>query len=464
MTKVKAGQPNLLEGKLFPKIVAFILPLMLTNLLQTLYNAADMIVVGLSNVEGALGAIGTTGAMINLIVNVFMGFSVGANVVVARNIGAGERGETQRSVHTALVTAVVFGFLGCAIGQAVCRPMLILLGDEGHILELAELYSRIYFAGAPFLAVTNVSIGIFRAKGNTKTPLAVLSLSGVLNVLLNLFFVLVCGMSVDGVALATVIANGASAVFLVWKLCRDPGWCWVQLRKLRFHARAFREILYVGIPAALQGALFSLSNMIIQSSIVRVNNRMFPGGSAVIDGNTAASNLESFTYTATNSVYQAAVTFTSQHFGAGKFRRIGRVRLNCYAITSAIAVILGWTILLFQPFFVGLYVRDPAALEIAEIRNWIMLTVYPLLGLMEVGSGILRGMGKSVTSTVISLLGACVFRILWISFVFERVQTLQCIYWSYPLSWGLTALVFFIVGEIIWRKLVKKEQGTALQQ
>lgn len=462
MATAKTQQPNLLEGRLLPKIISFVLPLMLTNLLQMLYNAADLIIVGLSGVDGALGAIGTTGAMINLIINVFIGFSVGANVVVARSIGAGERGETQRAVHTSLCVAVVFGFVGCAIGQAVCRPILILMGDEGHILRLAELYSRIYFAGAPFLSVTNFCIAILRAKGDTKTPLIILTISGLLNVLLNLFFVLVCGMSVEGVALATVIANAVSAVFLVIKLCRDTGWCRVQLRKLMIHWRAFRDIIYVGIPAAIQGALFSLSNMLIQSSIVRINNQMYPGGSAVIDGNAAASNLEGFAYTLCNSVYQAAVTFTSQHFGAGKYKRIGKVMVNCYALTVVVAFIVGGIILIFQPFLVGLYVRDAAALEVAAIRNSIMITTYFLLACMEIGSGMLRGMGKSVTSTVISLLGACAFRVVWITTIFEAIPTLECIYWSYPVSWGLTALTSFLVGQIIWRKLLKKEKTPAV--
>lgn len=458
MATVKTQQPNLLEGRLFPKILKFALPLILTNLLQTLYNAADMIVVGMSDVPGALGSIGTTAAMINLILNICIGFSVGANVVVARCIGAGERGDTQRAVHTSLCVSAIFGLLACVVGQIVCRPVLILLGDEGNILELATLYSRIYFAGAPFLSITNFCIAIFRAKGDTKTPLFVLSLSGVVNVFLNLFFVLVCHMSVDGVSLATSISNLLSAAILLLKLSRDTGWCRFSLRKLRMDLRAFREILCVGIPAAIQGALFSISNMLIQSSIISINNRMYPGGSAVIDGNAAAGNLEGFAYTATNAIYQAAVTFTSQHYGAGKYKRIGAVMRNCYLITFMVAIMAGGIILGFQDFLVGLYVDDPAAVEVAGVRNSIMFTTYFLLAFMEVGSGYLRGMGKSLTSTIISLLGACVFRVLWISFVFPMFSTLQSVYISYPISWGLTALTSFIISQIVWRKHLQKEK------
>lgn len=460
MATIKS-QANLLDGNLFLKMIQFVLPLMLTNLLQMLYNAADMIVVGLSGVSGALGAIGTTGAMINLILNIFMGFSVGANVVVARSIGAGERGETQRAVHTSLCVAVLSGLVGCTIGQLICRPTLIQLGDEGHILELATLYSRIYFAGAPFLAVTNFCIAIFRAKGDTKTPLFVLAFSGAVNVLLNLFFVLVCDMSVDGVSLATVLANVLSSVILVTKLMKDTGWCRLQLRKLKIHGKNLKDIIYVGIPAAIQGALFSISNMLIQSSIVRINNQMYPGGSAVIDGNAAAANLEGFAYTLSNAVATASVTFTSQHYGAGKIRRIAKVRWNSYLISLMVAILSVGTILIFQRPLIRLYVRDEAAIHAATIRNWIMLVPYFTLGFMETGSFILRGMGRSLSSTCITLLGACVFRVIWILTVFEANPTLECIYLSYPISWSLTAATQFVVGQIVWKKELRKKEQPA---
>lgn len=450
-------QVNLLEGNLFRQMLIFAFPLILTNLLQTLYNAADMMIVGLSKVPGALGSIGTTGPMINLILNLFIGFSVGANVVVARWIGAGEQEETEKSVHTSLMVSIIFGLAGCLLGQLVCRPMLILLGDEGHILELAETYSRIYFAGAPFLSITNFCIAIFRAKGDTKTPLYVLSLSGILNVGLNLFFVLACNMSVDGVALATSISNVVSAVVLLVKLAKDDDWCRFCIRKLRLHKKAFMDILYVGIPAGIQGALFSISNMLIQSSVISINNRMYPGGSAVIDGNAATLNLENFAYTATNAVYQASVTFTSQHYGAGKIKRIGKVIVNSYLITFLLSVIVSAVLVLGKDFFIGLYVDEPAAVDIAVRRARIMLTTYFILAFMEIGSGILRGMGRSVTSTIISLLGACVFRVFWILVIFPMYPTLECVWLSYPISWVLTTAVNFTCSQIVWRKELKKQ-------
>lgn len=457
MAGTKAQQLNLLEGPLFVKIIRFVLPLILTNLLQTFYNAADMIVVGLSDVPGALGAIGTTGAMINLILVLFTGLSVGANVVVARCIGAGDREKTEKAVHTALVVSVIFGFAGCALGQAVCRPVLILLGDEGHILELACLYSRIYFAGAPLLSVTNFCIAILRAKGDTKTPLVVLTISGLTNVVLNLFFVLVCDMSVDGVSLATVIANGLSAVVLVAKLLKADDWCRVYFRKLKLDRSSFLEIVRVGVPAGLSSVMFSISNMIIQSSIIGINNRMYPGESAVIDGNAAASNLEGFAYMATNSVYQASVTFTSQHYGAGKYKRIGKVIVNCYLSTFLVGAFFCGLIFLFQKPLLGLYVSDPRALEVAFTRNKVVLSTYCLLALMEVGTGIIRGLGKNFLSTVINLVGICVFRVVWVSCVFPLYPTLECVYISYPITWVLTTVVEFFIILHVWRKLLKRE-------
>jgi len=461
MATVKTQNTNLLEGPLFSKIVRFVLPLICTNLLQMVYNAADMIVVGMSPVEGALGAIGTTGAMISLVLNVFIGFSVGANVVVARWIGAGEEENTRRAVHTAMCTAVIAGVFGCVLGQIICRPILVMLGDEGHILELAVLYSRIYFAGAPFMSVTNFCIAILRAKGDTKTPLYVLSVSGFCNVVLNLFFVLCCNMSVDGVSLATALSNLLSTVILVIKLSREESWCRFEFRRFRIHVRSLLDILYVGIPAAVQSALFSISNMTIQSAIIGINNTMYPGGSAVIDGNAASGNLEGFCYTATNSVHQAAVTFTSQHYGAGKLKRISSVMKNCYLISCIVAIFCSGSILLFQKPLLSLYVDAPGAFEAGFIRNGIMLSTYFLLALMEIGTGLLRGLGKSVTSTVISLFGACVFRLVWIKFVFPSFNSLQSIYISYPISWALTAVVGFGFFIHYWKKAIRKQEAAA---
>lgn len=455
MTFTRRTDLNLLEGPLLPKILKFIFPLILTNLLQTLYQAADMIVVQLSGVPGAIGAIGTCGAMLNFLINVFIGFAVGANVVVAREIGKGNRGNTQRAVHTALAVSVLFGLAGLTLGLCFCRPILILLGDEGEVLRLATLYATIYCIGAPAMSLTNYAAAILRAKGDTKTPLMVLSFSGLANVLMNLFFVLVMGMSVDGVAIATVLSNVISGVWMVACLARDPGWCRFQFRKLRVSKREFFDIIRIGVPAGIQGSLFSLSNMIIQSSVVSLNNAQFPGGSAIIDGNAAGTSLEHFVYVASNSVYQAAITFVSQHLGAGKFRRMRTVIWECYVVGAAIATIGGLLLSVFGRNLLLLYIQDEASIEIGMIRLLICMPPYCLLSAMEIGSGVLRGLGHSVTSTVISLFGACFLRILWIYFVFPLDPTYQMVMYSYPITWGATALLQYLFGLRVRHRLPK---------
>lgn len=447
----------MLEGPLLGKVFLFALPLMATNLLQMLYNAADMIIAGMSGVEGAIGSIGTCGAMINFILNIFSGFAIGTNVVIARNIGRGDREATSRSVHTSLVMAALFGAICAVVGLFVSRPILRLLGDEGHVLELATLYTRIYFCGAPFLAVSNYLIAIFRAKGDTRTPLYILTSTGLLNVGMNLFFVLVMKMSVDGVAYATVIANAANVLILGIVLMRDAGWCRLEFKKLRISREAMKEIIRDGLPAGVQGMLFSLSNMLIQSTIIGINNATCPGGSAVIDGNAAATNLEGFAYVATNAVYQASVTFTSQHHGARKYRRIGTVMRCCYFVTALVAIVCAAILLIFRRPLLGLYIQNGSelSLETAYTRFYINIAPYFTLAFMEVGSGVLRGLGKSTLSTVISLLGSCVFRLLWIYLIFPLCPTLWMVYLSYPISWSLTAITHFTVSMVVRRRCMR---------
>ena len=449
---------DLLHGPLVGKVFAFVLPLMVTNLLQTFYSAADMIVVAMSDVEGAIGAISTTSAMINLILNVFVGFAVGSSVVVARYIGERNEEKTRLAVHTALMTGLVSGVFCMVVGLFISRPILELLGDEGRILDLATLYTQVYFLGIPFLALTNFLISILRAKGDTKTPLYVLSATGILNVGLNLFFVLVCKMSVDGVAIATSISNFASAVILLIILGRDKGWCKFEFKRLKFDGLTLKDIIYNGLPAGIQGALFSLSNMVIQSSIITVNNSLCPGGSAIIDGNGAGASLESFAYTATNSVCQASITFTSQHYGAKKYKRIGKVMASCYFVTFVIAECVSLFLVFFRIPLIHCYVTDALAVKAAETRLYIMMIPYCTLAFMEVGSGTLRGLNKSMLSTIISLVGSLVLRLVWIAVVFSSHQTLEVIYLSYPLSWTITAICHLIMSLKVRHGYIKEAQ------
>lgn len=462
--------PDLTQGAVFGKLLLFCLPLMFTNLLQVLYNAADMMVVSLSNEPNAVGAVGTTGAFVNLVVNLFIGFATGANVVVARCIGARDKEGISKATHTAVVMSVIFGVLGGVVGFWAAEPMLALMGAEESLLELATIYTRIYFIGLPFISVTNYLIAIFRAKGDTKTPLYVLSFSGLVNVVFNFIFVVACGMSVEGVALATVISNLVSAVWLLWLLMKDEGDCRLSLRALCLEKKAFRDILYVGLPAGIQGSLFSISNILMQSSVIQINNTLCPPGSAydaVLTGHSAANNLEAFAYTVQNAVYQGAITFTSQNVGAGKPRRVYRIMLCCYLLGMAVAMAVAVPVFCAREALLALYgVRDAAqgtlehiAFHTAELRMLYMQLPYFALSLMEMGGGILRGLGKSVTSAVISLIGACGLRIVWLATVFRAYPSLETVYISYPITWLITGLTSFVCALVILRKMVRSRKG-----
>ena len=458
---------SFIEGKIFPKLLLFVLPIIATNLLQTLYNAADMMVVSLSNEQNAVGAIGTTSSFIHLVVNIFIGFSVGANVVVARHIGAGDLERTQKDVHTSLIMAFLFGVFGAAVGFVIARPVLTAMGNTGRLLELAVTYTYIYFAGVPFLSLTNYLIAIFRAKGDSKTPLVVLSLAGILNVALNLFFVVVVKFSVEGVALATAISNFASFLVLLIKLCRDKDDTAFSFKKLKIDKKAFVGIVRVGLPAGIQGALFSLSNILIQSSIVTVNNSVCPPDSAfepIVNGSAASANIEGFVYTSMNAVYQGSITVTSQNVGAKKLERVKPILYNCYLLTTLIGVIMGGLVLLLKEPLLSLYgvkmgaegSLEALAMQAATTRILYIVVPYFLCGLMEVGSGVLRGLERSLLSTVISLVGSCLLRIVWLWTVFPLFPTLKTIFICYPITWALTALTAFAAIMFLINRMLKR--------
>ena len=461
------SKTNFTEGPVFFKILLFILPIVVTNLLQAFYNAADMMIVSMSHEENAVGAIGTTGAFINLIVNIFIGFSVGANVVVAREIGARNHERIQKAVHTSLTMAVIFGILGMFIGLLATKPVMELMGNTGSLLTLAIRYTYIYFLGVPFLAMTNYLIAIFRAKGDSRTPLVVLMAAGILNVGLNLVFVLVLGMSVEGVAIATAVSNLASAVVLLMKLHKDDDDTRFSWKFLGMDRQAFWDITVNGLPAGIQGALFSLSNMSIQSSVVQVNNSLCPNTSyaPVVDGNAAAANLEGFIYVAMNAVYQGAITFTSQNIGANKPRRVYQILYSSLGIVVTVGMLASGAVYLLRQPLLGLYGVELGqegslqrlAFETAQTRFRYICLTYFLCGMMDVSNGTLRGLGKSFTSMVISLVGACLLRLMWLWLLFPLNPTLDMIYVSYPISWVLTFGVALAVILLSMRKLLRSQ-------
>ena len=438
-------------------ILRFALPLIATNVLQLAFNAADMIVVGkFSGSDTALAAVGATGALINLIVNLFIGLATGVNVLIANYRGAGRTEDAQDTVHTAMVTAAVGGFALIFIGFFLSRPLLSLMGTPVNVIDQSTLYMRIYFMGMPFFLVYNYGAAILRGVGDTKRPLFYLSLSGVLNVLLNLFFVMILGMDVAGVALATISSQALSAILIVRCLLKTDGICNLDPKKLKIHKHKLIRMLQIGLPAGFQGSLFSISNVLIQSSVNSF-------GSIVMSGNTAAGNIEGFIYTSMNSVAQAALSFTGQNYGAQKYKRIDQVLGTCMLLAGFSGALLGNLAYLFGEPLLSLYTNNSLEVVYGMNRMQIIATTYFLCGFMDTLSCTMRGLGMSVLPTIISLTGACLFRILWIYTVFAAHHTQFTLYISYPISWFLTSAAY-VVCYFIVRKKKFAQPAPALSQ
>lgn len=459
---------DMTTGPLFRKLLLFILPLMATNLLQMLYNAADIMIVGLSSEPDAVGAVGSGSPFQSLVVNLFIGFSLGTDVVVARSVGAGDQEKTSRAVHTSICMSVIFGVLGGILGLFLTKPVLAAMGNTGKLLELSAVYSYVYFICLPLMSLSNFLSAILRAKGDASTPMFVLAGTGLLNVGLNLFFVLVAGLSVEGVAIATGIANGAAAVIMWIILSKETDGCRISFRKLRLYKAEFKEVCRIGFPAGVQNAMFSISNMLIQSSILQVNNALTPAGSTyapVVKGNAAAQSIESFIFTALNAVTLSGSTFTSQNMGVRDYRRIKRVLWTITGIVSVLSVVTTVLMALLRDPLLALYdvqnapdVLSQLAYDTAMKRILFKWTSFTLFALMNTAAGVLRGMGMSMTTAVISLIGTCAFRVAWIYTAFQIWPTLEVIYLSYGISWLLTGGAFFIMALVLLQKKIRNDR------
>ena len=446
----------MLEGPIVPRIFELAVPLMLSNLLQVFYSAADMIVVKHSGVMGAVGAIGTTNTVVNLLTNLFIGFSVGANVVIARHLGAKEYDRVPAAVHSALLVGLLFGLVGGLFGFLIAPTAMVLMGDEGSILELAVKYCRIRFLATPMMAITNFAIATFRAKGNSTTPLGVLSISGALNVGLNLLFVIGFGRDVDGVAWATVLSEIFSAALLLAILSKEDGPCRFSPKLLKMNWRIAGEVLRIGLPAGIQAGLYNLANMTIARSVIHVNNLLYPGGSAVLDGHSAAVSVSHFALNCCVAIEVTLVSFTSQNVGAKNFGRLKRLFRSGYISSFLFAAAACGLLLLFMDPLLSLYLSDPNAFAVAHIRLWIVTATYPIGILMDNGASFMRGMGRSATSTAITLTLTCILRIVWVYTVFAHYQTLESLYLSYPVSYVLGSIAQYIAVQLTYRKLVRK--------
>ena len=448
---------DMCNGPLFGKILIFAVPLMLSGMLQLFFNAADIIVVGQFVGHTALAAVGSTGSLINLLVNVFVGLSVGTNVLVARYYGARDAKHLHETVHTSVLTSVLSGTALIVIGIILAEPLLTLMGTPDDVLDQAALYMRIYFVGMPASMLYNFGAAILRAVGDTKRPLYFLFISGIVNVILNLVLVLVFHLGVAGVAIATVTSQVISAVLVALCLIKTDAPYRLELKKLRIHKSKLLEIIKIGLPAGMQGAVFSISNVLIQSSINSF-------GSTVMAGSTAASNIENFVYTAMNALYQTALSFTGQNVGGGKYKRIGKIMRICVLDVTAIGILLGGGAYLCGSTLLSIYTSDPQVIQYGLERMMFVCLPYFLCGIMDTLVGSLRGMGYSIMPMIVSLTGACALRIVWIMTIFQMNPTLSTLFLSYPVSWFVTALAHFICYLIVHHRFMQKHAAEMAEE
>ena len=451
--KTKSYEIDMTKGALLPKILLFSIPLLLSSVLQLLFNAADIVVVGQFSGNETLGAncvaaIGSTGSVINMILSV----SVGVNVLAARYYAARSKEEMSETVHTTIALALIGGIAIGAIGFFISRPILELMGSPGEVIGLSTLYMRIYFIGMPVNMLYNFGAAVLRATGDTRRPLYYLINAGFVNVILNLIFVMGFHMNVAGVALATILAQALSAFFIVKALVQTSEIYRLELRKIRVDADKAKRIFRVGLPAGFQGMIFSFSNVLIQSSINEF-------GSVAMAGSAAAANLEGFVYMAMNSVYQACVSFTSQNVGANKADRIGKVLRTCLAVVFVVGLVMGNVFNYFGGTLVSIYAKEPDMIQYGIQRMSVICTLYFLCGMMDVICGSLRGMGYSTVPMIVSIIGACGLRIVWILTVFKMYHDLTVLYISYPVTWFITATAHLISYFIIKKQVVSKMGG-----
>lgn len=442
----------MLSGPLLSGIIGYTIPIILTSMLQLLFNAADLVIVGRFCGSISVAAVGATGSITNLMVNFFIGLSVGAGVTVAHALGSREEESVHRTVHTTLPAALVSGVVLTVIGVLFSETFLRMMGTPEDVLPLSSVYMKIYFAGITFTMVYNFCASILRAVGDTKSPLIFLSIAGVVNVALNVFFVTVLHMNVAGVALATTISQAISAVLVVIVLMKRTDACKLTLSKMRFYKLQLMKIIRIGLPAGIQSSLFAISNVLIQSSINSF-------GGVLMSGNAAAGNIEGFVYVCLNAFHQTAVNFIGQNVGAKQYDRVKRILGICLVCVAVVGIAMGSLVYSLGETLLSIYITDsPEAIGYGLLRLGMIAVPYFICGLMDVSTGALRGMGASVSPMIISVLGVCGIRIGWIATIFqmEQFHTPQSLYLSYPISWGITFLCQMAAFVIIYRKHTKR--------
>ena len=429
----KQYEIDMCNGPILSRMLRFSIPLMCSSVLQLLFNAADIVVVGRWAGDNSLAAVGSNTALIGLLTNLFVGLAVGANTLAAKYYGAHDQEELRKTVHTSMLLSLISGLILTVVGVVGARTILIWMQTPANVLDLATLYLRIYFLGMTATMVYNFGSALLRAEGDTQRPLYFLSLAGVVNIILNLFFVIVMKLDVAGVAIATVISQCISASLVVRCMVKDLGPLHLDLRQLRLHKKTLGRILRIGLPAGFQGILFSLSNVVIQSSVNSF-------GEIIMAGNSAAANIEQFVYVSMNALYQATISFTSQNLGAGIDHRFRTLMIRAQLCVLAVGILLGNAATLCGHTLLSIYSRSPEVIEAGLVRLGIVSRTYALCGMMDVMVGGLRGIGYSVTPMLVSLIGACGLRLLMIATIFQMpaFHSIQMLYWSYPITWILT--------------------------
>ena len=447
----RSYEMDLCSGPLLSKILLFSLPLILSGVLQLLFNATDIVVVGKFAGSNAMAAVGSTTSLFNLLVNSFIGISVGANVLVARHYGERDYDGVQQTIQTALLTGLIGGTILIVLGVVLARPMLTLMATPDEVIDQAVLYMQVYFIGMPATMIYNFGAAVLRAVGDTRRPLYFLMAAGVMNVLGDLLFECLLGMGVAGTAIATVLSQCVSAALTVLCLVKSDGMCHLDLRRLHFHMDKFLRIMQVGLPAGMQSVIFNISNVLIQSSVNSF-------GAVTVAGNTAAANIEGFVYISMNALYQTSISFTSQNLGAKNYHRIDQTLVRCMCIVTLIGLVLGNGAHLLGNHLLHIYSDDLEVISFGMQRLSVISVTYCLCGMMDVGSGVVRGLGYSIMPMLVSMVGACVFRVIWIFTVFRMYHTLFTLYVSYPISWVLTVIAHMICYLIVRRRIFPKKQ------
>lgn len=446
----KSNEVDMINGKTFKKMVFFSIPIVFSGIFQLLFNTIDVIVVGRFSGSTALAAVGSTNSLINLLVSLLIGISMGISVTMGKYCGARDYKNASETLHTSMGLAIISGVILFIVGQLVSKPLLELMGTPVEVIDLSVIYMKIIFLGAPAGAIYNFGAALLRSIGDTKRPLYFLAFSGVINVILNLFFVIVLKMSVDGVAIATIIAQYVSALLLIVFLKRSSGYMNLDLKRISLKPDKVKSILKIGIPGGFQGVVFSVSNVLIQSSVNTF-------GHIVVAGNTAATNIEGFIYMSMNSIYQSTLSFTSQNVGARKYKRLDTILIQGIVIVTAVGLFLGLGAYFFGDFLLGIFTSDREVIQFGLNRLAIIATFYFVCGWMDVLVGSLRGMGYSMIPMFVSLTGACIFRIVWVFTIFQIYRTQASLYISYPITWTITAAAHLICYLIIRKKMLAKD-------